>query len=154
MSREDAEAALKLSLAIKSLWGVATSLKNAFAAAVSPMLSGFAEGVKNVLKSIREWVKGHQELVRSAFTGATAVLGFGAALFVAGKGIGLVAGVLTRVSGAIGVLASGVGHAAATDLAVRQEGPRHLGHDEQSQVPRLRARRGPLPLRRGRQPGQ
>ena len=109
MSRENAEAALKLSLALKNLWGVATSLKNAFASVVAPVLTGFAEGLKNGVQTIREWVKGHQELVRNVFMGAAGMLGFGAALFVAGKGIGLVAGLMSRVSGAIGVLASGVG---------------------------------------------
>lgn len=83
----------------------ATSLWSALAIAVIPILKKKSEQLMQITLLIRDWVRGHRELIATIFTVATGLALVGTSLFVLGKsisyfasGIGL-AGKLLRIFG-------------------------------------------------------
>jgi hypothetical protein len=84
-TKEEAEAALQLSLAWIAVTRALTAMKNALGAAIGPLLSKFLTGMQKNILAARDWIKLNQPLVTTVFKIGVAATAAGAALYGLGK---------------------------------------------------------------------
>jgi hypothetical protein len=116
MSKEDAESAVELQNAMKSVWATLRGVAVAIGSALAPTMTDLAKRAATLIGNFTNWIKENRGLVVTVSTIATAVVGVGAALLALGTGISFLApafaGLGMAVSGfgaAIGLVVSVIG---------------------------------------------
>jgi hypothetical protein len=112
VSTETAEQAALLHDALKALWLVGKKLYTTIGAALAPVFTALAESVTRAVVSATAWIRQHQAVVITALQVAVAVVGVGAALFVAGMAITKTIGAFTALKAVVlgaGALISALG---------------------------------------------
>lgn len=109
MSREDTDAAVRLTDAMDSLWKVLKMGVFRVGAALAPLLERLSKKIAEVAASVNTWIQANRGMIMSILKIGAAVLAGGVALVVLG-------GVISGLGAAMGVLATivaGVGTALA-----------------------------------------
>lgn len=109
MNGEDARAARGYLAVLRVLTEQMTSLRNAVAAAVLPVLSQQAEFIGRIAARAAEWARANKDLIATVFNVGVAIVTAGVAIGFLGLVIGRIGSVLGILSGAVSVAASVVG---------------------------------------------